>query len=215
MSDYTVTVSPANGSVQAAGDTATYQVQLTPHPVYATSVALQCTGLPPGAACNFTNQSVTLQGPGSSTLNITTTARPIVTPVASLLTRHFYAIWLAVPGLTLLGVGAGGRRRRRRILGMLMVCALFGAADAAAGVRYHDQAPVSGTPAGICRSRSLRRRAATPRVKTSRWRFRKTSFRNFGSVTRAEDDGQRKPTGATPVGRWSDLAKSYAFADSL
>jgi len=149
MSDFTVAVSPSNGSVQAAGDTATYQVQLTPHPIYATSVALQCTGLPPGAACNFTNPSVTLQGPGSSTLYITTTARPIVTPAASLLTRHFYAIWLAVPGLTLLGVGAGSRRRRR-ILGMLMVCALFGLVLLQPACSTTNQpVPVSGTPAGV------------------------------------------------------------------
>lgn len=150
MSDFSVTVSPANGSVQAAGDTATYQVQLTPHPIYASSVALQCTGLPPGAACNFTNPSVTLQGPVSSALNITTTARPIVTPVASLWTRHFYAIWLAVPGLTLLGVGAGSGRRRRHILGMLMVCALFGLVMLQPACSTTNQSvPVSGTPAGI------------------------------------------------------------------
>lgn len=150
MSDYSVTVSPANGSVQAAGDTATYQVQLTPHPIYATSIALACTGLPTGAACNFTNPSVTLQGPGSSTLNITTTARPIVTPVASLWTRHFYAIWLAVPGLTLLGVGAGSGRRRRRILGMLMVCTLFGLVMLQPACSTTNQtAPVSGTPPGV------------------------------------------------------------------
>ena len=100
-------------------------MQLTPHPVYGTSISLACTGLPAGAACNFTSNPVTLQGPGSSTLNITTTARPIVTPAASLLTRQFYAIWLVVPGLTLLGVGVGGERRRRRIVGMFCSVRLF------------------------------------------------------------------------------------------
>ncbi len=151
MSDFSLNVSPNNASVQAAGDTATYQVQLTPHPIYATPVALGCTGLPTGAACNFTNQSVNLQGPGSSTLNITTTARPIVTPAASLLTRHFYAMWLAVPGLALLGVGVGGgRRRRRRILGILMFCALFGLLFLQpACSTTSTQPPVSGTPAGV------------------------------------------------------------------
>ena len=150
MSDFSLNVSPNNASVQAAGDTATYQVQLTPHPIYATAVALGCTGLPTGAACNFTNQSVNLQGPGSSTLNITTTARPIVTPAASLLTRHFYAMWLAVPGLALLGVGVGGGRRRRRILGILMFCALFGLLFLQpACSTTNTQPPVSGTPAGV------------------------------------------------------------------
>ena len=34
-------------------------------------------------------------------------------------------MWLVLPGLTLLGVGVGGDRRRRRILGVLLFCALF------------------------------------------------------------------------------------------
>jgi uncharacterized repeat protein (TIGR01451 family) len=155
MSDFSIGVSPPNNSVVQAGDTAVYQVQLTPNPVYSSSISLGCSGLPTGATCNFTNQSVKLIGPGSSTLNLVTTARPIVTPAAvtpaaSLLTRHFYAIWLAVPGLTLLGVGFGGDRRRRRILGILMMCALFALLllQPACGGKS-TQAPVSGTPPGI------------------------------------------------------------------
>jgi len=149
MSDFSMAVTPPNGSVLAAGDTAVYQVQLTPHPVYSHSISLGCSNLPTGAACNFTTQSVTLLGPGSSTLNITTTARPIVTPAASLLRRHFYAIWLAVPGLTLLGVGVGGDRRRRRIMGLLMLSALFAMLLLQpACSSTTTQAPVSGTPAG-------------------------------------------------------------------
>jgi uncharacterized repeat protein (TIGR01451 family) len=147
MSDFTMQVSPPNGSVPLAGDTAVYQVQLMPQPIYAHAVSLGCTGLPPGAACNFTTQSVTLLGPGSSTLNITTTARPVVTPAASLLTRHFYAMWLAVPGLALLGVGGG--RRRRRILGILLFCALFALLLLQpACSSTPTQPPVSGTPPG-------------------------------------------------------------------
>jgi hypothetical protein len=65
-----------------------------------------------------------------------------------LLTRHFYAFWLMVPGLSLLGVGVGGGHRRR-IAGMLFLCVTFtlllllpacGSTPA--------QAPVSGTPPG-------------------------------------------------------------------
>jgi uncharacterized repeat protein (TIGR01451 family) len=150
MSDYRLTVSPTNGSVAAAGDTAGYQAQLNPNPVYSHGISLACTGLPIGAACNFTTQSVLLQGgPGTSALNITTTARPVVTPAASLLTRHFYAIWLALPGLSLLGVGVGGDRRRR-ILGILMFCAVFALLLLQpACSSTSNQPPVSGTPAGI------------------------------------------------------------------
>jgi hypothetical protein len=149
MSDFTMAVGPPSNNVPLAGDTAVYQVQLSPNPVYVSAISLACSGLPTGATCNFTTTPVTLQGPGSSTLNITTTARPVVTPAASLLTRHFYAIWLAVPGLTLLGVGVGGERRRRCILGILMFCALFALLllqPACSGTK--TQPPVSGTPPG-------------------------------------------------------------------
>jgi len=147
MSDFGLKINPSNNSVAAAGDTATYQVQLTPNPVYGTSIALACTGLPTASACNFTSNPVSLQGPGSSTLNITTTARPVVTPAASLLTRHFYALWIMVPGLTLLGVGSGSRRRR--VLGMFLLCGMFVMLLLLpACSSKNTQAPVSGTPPG-------------------------------------------------------------------
>jgi hypothetical protein len=153
MSDFTMIVNPPNGGVTVAGATAQYEVQLTPHPVYSHAVSLGCSGLPTGAACNFSTQSVSLLGgPGSSTLNITTTARPVTTPGASLLTRHsrdFYAIWLAIPGLTLLGVGVGGDRRRRRMVGILMGCALFALLLLQpACSSTTTQPPPSGTPPG-------------------------------------------------------------------
>ncbi len=149
MSDFSLKVNPSNNSVAAAGDTATYQVQLTPNPVYGTSISLACTGLPAASSCNFTSNPVSLQGPGSSTLNITTTARPVVTPAASLLTRHFYAIWLTIPGLTLLGVGIGSGRRRRRVLGMFLLCGMLAMLLLLPACSSKStQAPVSGTPPG-------------------------------------------------------------------
>ena len=130
---------PPTAAWRSAGDTASYQVQLTPHTAllqqYLAGSAPAC---PRGPRATSRRSRSRCRGPGSSTLNMMTTARPVVTPAASLLTRHFYALWLAVPGLTLLGVGVGSDRRRRRILGMLMVCALFRPAAAAAGVQYHE-----------------------------------------------------------------------------
>lgn len=128
MSDFTLAVVPPNASVQFAGATATYTVQLTPHPLYSPNITLSCTGTPTGAACSFAPASVALQStsPGAATLHITTTARPIVTPASLWTQRHsYYAFWLFVPGLALLGAGVGGDRRRRRILGFFMLCALF------------------------------------------------------------------------------------------
>jgi hypothetical protein len=150
MSDFSLIVNPSNFSLPAAGQTAPYTVLLTPHPVYGTNIALSCSGVPTGASCNFTTSPVTLQStsPATSTLNITTTARPIVTPAASLVTHHFYAVWLCVPGLAFLGLGMGGRRRQR-IAGMLLFCALFGLLLLQpACSKGTTTTPVSGTPAG-------------------------------------------------------------------
>lgn len=149
MSDFSMQVTPSNNSVPVAGDTATYQVQLTPHPVYGTNISLACSGLPANSTCNFTSNPVSLQGPGASTMNITTTVRPIVTGSAIFLTRRFYAIWLLLPGLTLLGVGFGGDRRRRRIAGILSLCLLFALLLLIPACSSRPvQAPVSGTPPG-------------------------------------------------------------------
>ena len=151
MSDFSLFVDPSNFSLPVAGSTASYNVKLTPAGIYASNINLSCTGLPTAAACNFTSASMTLQGngPGTSTLNITTTARPVVTPAASLWIRHFYAIWLAVPGLTLLGVGSSNQRRRR-ILGITMFCLLFALLLLQpACSSSSSQTPVSGTPPGI------------------------------------------------------------------
>jgi len=151
MSDFSILASPSNFSVPAAGDTASYVVQLIPHPVYGSNVTLSCTGTPTGTACGWSAQTITLTGtsPGSSMLSISTTARPIVTPSSSLWTRHFYAIWLSVPGLALLGIGVGGDRRRRRIAGVLLLCAVFAMLllQPACG-KSAAQSPVSGTPTG-------------------------------------------------------------------
>lgn len=150
MSDFSVGVTPGNQSVPVAGDTAPYTVQLTPHPIYSSSVSLSCSGLPSATTCNFAPaNSTTLQSTSGATvlLNIVTTARPIVTPAAIFFSPRFFAVWLTLPGLALLGVG--GNRRRRRILGIFMFCAVVGMLIFLPACSHSStQPPVSGTPAG-------------------------------------------------------------------
>jgi len=57
-------------------------------------------------------------------------------------------VWLGIPGLSLLFVGMGGNRRRRRIAGILMLCAMSLLLLIPACSHTNQQAPVSGTPAG-------------------------------------------------------------------
>jgi len=149
MSDFSVTVNPQIATVPAAGDPASYTVQLTPHPVYSSSIGLSCSGLPTGATCTFSPTPVTLVGisPATATLTISTTARPITTPAASLFTGHFYAVWLSFPGLALFGFG--GSKARRRVAGVISLCVLgFLLALQPACSHSTTQPAVSGTPPG-------------------------------------------------------------------
>lgn len=147
MSDFTLSVSPPNFSVAAAGDTARYNVQLNPNPVYGTNIAMACSGLPTAAACTFTTPTVTLQGtsPGATTLSISTTARPITSNFSK--GKDFYAVWLLIPGLAFVAVGRD--RRRCRIAGFLMLCALFTQLLLLPACSHtNTQPPTTGTPAG-------------------------------------------------------------------
>ena len=149
MTDFSMSVSPSNQSIAVAGDTATYSVQLTPHPLYTSSITVSCSGLPSASTCSPSTSPVSLTSSSGSavTLSVHTTPRPVTPPAASIFTRRFYAIWLILPGMAL--VGAGGNRRRRRIFGILTLCTLFTLlllVPACSSTR--TQPPVSGTPAG-------------------------------------------------------------------
>lgn len=60
------------------GQSATYQITLTPYGGFQGNVALGCTGLPPFTSCRFTPAAATLDGKnnGSATLTVTTKAPP-------------------------------------------------------------------------------------------------------------------------------------------
>ena len=149
MSDFSMVVSPLSQSLAAAGDTAQYTVNLTPDPLYASSITVSCSNLPTGSSCRLTPSSLTLQNAGGSTaeLAITTTARPVTTGAMGFLKRSFYALWLTVPGFLL--VGLGGDRRRRRMAAILTLCSICAMLFLIPACSHSTtQTPVSGTPAG-------------------------------------------------------------------
>ena len=149
MSDFKMAVSPLNQGVPEAGATATYQVELTPQPLFGSPITLSCSGTPANSSCVFSpGSSITLQSSSGSTvtLNIPTTARPL-TPTASLLKRHFYAFWLVIPGIAVLGIGSD--RRRRKMVGISMLCTIFALLLFLPACNHSTtQTPSSGTPAG-------------------------------------------------------------------
>ncbi len=154
MSDFGISVSPSNQAVPVAGDTATYQVQVTPRPVYGNPVALSCSNLPTGAACNFTpSGSATLEGssPATVTLGLTTTAQSITTAAAQTGLARFFAVWFAIPGLALVGIGAKSERRRRwwRVAGLGLLLLMFSQLVPLPGCSSAQTLPPpTGTPAG-------------------------------------------------------------------
>lgn len=148
--DFTVDIDPKNQSILAAGDTAVYQIQLNPVPVFTTNVSLSVSGLPNASSASFTSTSVNLSnGPATSTLNIITTARPITVAGSQRWRGPLYAIFLAVPGLALFGLGAGDHRRRK-LLGLLLLSVLFGLVLLQPACSGGKATPpvVPGTPAG-------------------------------------------------------------------
>lgn len=133
VNDFSLKVAPATATVPA-GVPAVFTATVTPsaNNGFPDSVSISCgSGLPVDASCLPGNNNPIPNlnsGPASSQLVINTTAR--VTTTTDL--RHgggprfpFYATWLPVSGLALLGVGLGGKlsRRRRLIMGLLLgVC---------------------------------------------------------------------------------------------
>jgi hypothetical protein len=120
---YAVTATALSPASVAPGATSTSTVTVTPSNGFNTAVALTCAiTITPAAAvpptCNFSSASVA-GGSGTSTLTVTTVAA-----VASLRPNRerttFYAMLLPLGGLTLLG--AGLTSRRRKLLGLLLVC---------------------------------------------------------------------------------------------
>jgi uncharacterized repeat protein (TIGR01451 family) len=129
---FILNVTPSAFAVPAAGDSAFYTVTVTPLPVYGANVSLSVSGLPGASKSSYSSPSVALTSPSpvSSTLTVSTTARPINIGSARPGRGALYAAFLAFPAITFLGFGVGfgeaGKSRRRRLAGLLMICVLFG-----------------------------------------------------------------------------------------
>ncbi|MGA8273470.1 MAG: SBBP repeat-containing protein [Candidatus Sulfotelmatobacter sp.] len=147
---YGVSILPSSQTV-VAGDVATYSVLVSPTQTFGNNVSLTCSGtIPVGASCGFAPATLNFNGPSSqsSTLSLTTTERPPNT-ISSLQPHGLrYAFWLMLPGAALVGLG-GKKRRRNRLLGLLMLLALFASIVPLPACSKAKQIPTtSGTPAG-------------------------------------------------------------------
>lgn len=154
INDFSIKVDPPSATVNA-GESTSFVATLTPIPqpnaTYPSAISMSQTGLPSGATGTFTTPSVTIPGntPATTTLNISTTARPVNT--GSLFRGGpLFAAWLPIGGLSLLGLGVGaGFKRRRWLAGMLLgLVAGLMLLQAACGGSSSSTTPTGGTPAG-------------------------------------------------------------------
>jgi hypothetical protein len=130
--DYTLSVLPTTAipSPIPAGSSATTTVSVTPIGSYTGNVTLSCLSVTPivtaGPFCAFSpaTVSVTSNAGATSTLTINTFGpAPGTSKLWS--PRLFYAFWLVIPGLALVGAGAGGKHKRE-LMGMLFLVAVAG-----------------------------------------------------------------------------------------
>ncbi len=117
-----------------AGDIAMVLVTFTPTPLqgfgYNAVITPSQTTSPSmvtAATPTFLPLTVTLSGtaPATTTLRIATVARPVITG-SFFRRRSFYAAWLPIGGLSLVGLGIGVRRKRRRWLVGAVLCLIAG-----------------------------------------------------------------------------------------
>jgi uncharacterized repeat protein (TIGR01451 family) len=153
-SGFSVSINPT-GQTVSAGLPAKFAVTVAPtQGVFGANVSLSCSALPTGAACSFTNSTITLNGASSAstTLNLTTTAQPVNTVTgATEWRRPLYAFWLMVPGMAVLGLSASGKRRGKKsrwlsLLAFSVLFALVALQPSCSGAKTQPQ--VSGTPSG-------------------------------------------------------------------
>jgi hypothetical protein len=122
VADFTITATTP--AAVAPGSNGTSTVTLTALNAYNSSVNLTCSVTGTGSplpACSVTGTTpVTPTASGAtSTVTITTTGSSAATFRPS---KFFYAMWLPVAGLSLVGMGfSSARSRRKKLLGFLMI----------------------------------------------------------------------------------------------
>ena len=128
VNDFNIAVAPKTATVPA-GVPATFTVTVTPTGNIPSSVTISCSsGLPTGATCPPGNNNPIPNldnGPASTLLVINTVARVTTTTHLWQKVGVFYAAFVPICGLTLLGVGIGRNSKRRRMLMALLLGGFF------------------------------------------------------------------------------------------
>jgi hypothetical protein len=152
--DFNLTTSSGGATVKS-GFTATYPVTIAPAGgLFPNAVKLTCSGSPTLTTCSVLPNAVTPgESPVTATLTVTTTASVAqATPVRPFQIRTFYALWIQLPGIGLVGMilaGRKGKSNRWRLSSLLcMVMAATMLMSACAGGTGIVHQPRPGTMPG-------------------------------------------------------------------
>jgi hypothetical protein len=117
--DFTIAASAFSPATVNAGGSGSSTITIAPQNGFSGNVTLTCSITPAASrppVCSL-NPTMVAAGSGTSTLTVTTTA-PTTASLAPQL-KGFYAMWLPIGGLALLGTGLASRRRK--LLGLLLL----------------------------------------------------------------------------------------------
>ncbi|HZD94030.1 MAG TPA: hypothetical protein VE133_07230 [Candidatus Sulfotelmatobacter sp.] len=146
--DYQVSI-PNGSATVASGQSATYNISVTPQGGFTGTVSFACSGLPAASNCSFNPATVTPNGSAANTtLTIATTTRTVASARPAGITLAA-AVSFGLLGIVFLG---GSARRKRKILGAagktFLVLAIALVVASCGGGGQKPPPVVTGTPAG-------------------------------------------------------------------
>lgn len=149
-SDFTITGSPQNATVRA-GQSATFNITITPVGDLTSTVGFSCSGLPAGAACSFSPATLTPgTNPVSTTLTLTTTAQSTAAPLV--LRPPTLFVWpLAVAGffsLLFFSILRSRNATKQAVILWAALASLFLMVSCGGGGVTVTPKPSTGTPTG-------------------------------------------------------------------
>ena len=158
---YTIDGAAPASTTVGAGASTTATVTVNPQPGYVGTIALSCaispsiitsgTATAPTCSLNPTSVDVTAGETSAPTSTLTFTAAKAATSKAAVRpgSAISYALWLPLPGLTLIGLGLGSRNsRKRRLFGLLTIGFLLAAIALTPGCVTYKHLGNVGTPPG-------------------------------------------------------------------
>jgi hypothetical protein len=131
VTDFEMTAESSTATV-TAGQTATYQLTLTPvNGSYTAPISFKCSGTPQGATCNVNPNSILLSGnSGQTTVTVTTQASNMKSSAKAGSSPMWF---LPVSAAILALVWLPGTRQKRALIGVLMVVVLLGTVSCGGG----------------------------------------------------------------------------------